>query len=193
MRIINELLSEFKKLPDEVKSLISYINSHPKSDVNALKIYWINISRNLDKNVVNKVIDIIERSQNPVINNKLIDNFALHITDNVHMLRLVIDTSKNKVYLVSPKEEHLEVTARLLNKRKEDIYKDPSIARNFVGATITIKDDEIVSLVVGGTGLKLGAKIKYDARTIDKAFSLAFEFITKGEIPVGKMEIRKVV
>ena len=192
MTIINELLSEFKKLPDEIKSLIGYINSHPKADYRTLKVYWINISKNLDEATANKVLEIIEKSQNPILTQAIIDKYA-HVVHNQYMLKLIIDTSKNKIYLLPKEEHHLKFTSKVLNIKEESIIKNPDLAKYFVGVTIIIKNNEIDGIIVGGTGLTLGANIKYDPKVIDKAFSLAFEFIIKGKFPYGRMRIKKVV
>ena len=109
------------------------------------------------------------------------------------LIKLIIDVNSKKVYVVEFMKHHLDFAAKLLNIKKEDIYKNPGIAEMLVGAYILIKNKKINKIIVGNTtGLSLGAKVKYKYKTLNEAYKLIWEFVYKGEIPYERFKFKLV-
>ena len=73
----------------------------------------------------------------------------------------------------------------MLGVTREEIFRNPEIAKNLVGGYIGLEGETVKMLDLGGTGLTFGAKIPYDPTTIRKANEIFAGFVSGGDVPVA--------
>ncbi len=122
---------------------------------------------------------------------ELIEKFGKDVADT-KVVKTLTDVESGKIVVVPKDVEHIDMTANILGVTKKEIYENPDIAKNIVGGNIFVKNGEITGLQVGGSGLKLGAGVKYSPEALKSANNIMSLFVYSGGIKVSK-EIRHQV
>src|SRR3989344_1439538 len=104
---------------------------------------------------------------------------------NEKMLKTIVNVESGTVKIVPPEMEHIDLVAEMLGVTREEIFRNPEIAKNLVGGYIGLEGETVKMLDLGGTGLTFGAKIPYDPTTIRKANEIFAGFVSGGDVPVA--------
>ncbi len=192
-KLVNKLIKTFPKI-QEVKSLVSYILQRQDFKKEELITYWLKIDKGLDRAIINKVIDIINLfylegvMPKDVLTEDLL-KYAKKL-GNQYFLRFLVDVRNSKVYILPPKmkgsKEHVDAAVSILGlKNREDIKRNPEIAKHLVDCYISIEEGKVKEILVHYSlcSLVTWGNVKYEPEDIDKAYGIIWKFVHEGKIP----------
>lgn len=99
------------------------------------------------------------------------------------------DVENNKIYPVPINEEHINFVKRIAT---------PSYYEKIVPTHIDLERnekglEEVVRVITGECGLEIKGGVRHKYEDLKKAHALVFEFINKGEFPIGELKENKIV
>lgn len=112
------------------------------------------------------------------------------------LLSVIVDTKTNKIYVVPHTMEHVNAACELLGITKNALESNPTLAERLIPINILIRDDLIVGVMNGRSGMEMGYKVTHPKKANDKAHGLIWNLIAQsadsGGLQVGKIEFDKI-
>lgn len=112
------------------------------------------------------------------------------------ILSVIIDVRSGKVFLVPHTMEHISAACELLGVSKKQLEANPLLAQDLVPVNILVRDDLVVGVLNGRSGMEMGYKVTHPKQSLDRAHVLIWDIIAKsankGGIGIGQIEIDKI-
>lgn len=106
--------------------------------------------------------------------------------DDKDELRLIVNTEKQKLYLIRKKSYHAEVASEILGVEESDIVKNPEIASHLVSSMIRIVNNKVDYVVTGMGSLELICKVKHTREQLQLAHELVIAFVNDGLLEIDE-------
>lgn len=91
-----------------------------------------------------------------------------------------------KVYPIPSDIEHVAFASFFLNKEIADIKADPATAQQLVPSIIIIRNDKVVGVATGVSGLEIGYNVRHSREALEATHQLVWQFVRKGELSVSE-------
>lgn len=108
------------------------------------------------------------------------------------LLSLLYDARKKAFIPIPTNIEHIEIAAELLKKTKNQIIENPDLAGHLIPVNIFFKDEKIVEILVGISGIEMGYKVRHSKEDLVKAYEASWDFIKNGDFAISK-ELKRVL